>query len=163
MNDEHEPPYADPPTISGVHFLTCRTIWYDYQKPEAGFGLGGLYVSIEPPGESRFPFRLDRVFVYCQLFGDPGEYRLRVRLVCLESTEDGDLEETQLGVNGEPREFSMPAGRPAVISGIEYVDELAFPIGPVSFGKPGLYEYQLRVDGLEEPISRERVMVRGHS
>lgn len=155
------PPFDDSRELRGLHFLTCRSVWFDYQRPENGFGLAGIYVNIERSEGMEFPIRLDRVFVYCQLWGDPGEYELRVRLVKLETDGDGEPVEIQVGEFGESREFPMPPGRPAVVSGIEYVDEVAFPIGPVAFPKPGLYEYQIWADGIDSPIVRERVMAWG--
>lgn len=157
---EEAPPYEDPPKVFGVHFLTCRSIWFDNRRPEMGFGLAGIYTNIEPPDGVPYPILVDRVFIYCQLWGDPGEYRLRVRLVKLDTEAEGEIVESHLGRQGEPREFLMPRGRPAVVSGIEYVDEIAFPIHSVPFREPGLYEYQLWADGIDEPIARERVMAR---
>lgn len=112
-----------------------------------------------PDGQT-FPVLLDRVFVYFQLWGDPGEYRLRVRLVRIRTTDDGEEEEVQLGTDGEPREFPLPTARPLAVSGLNYVEEFAYPIGPVPFREPGLYEYQLWADGFDEPVTRERVLAR---
>jgi len=154
------PPYRDPVGLHGVHLLTCRSIWYEPAKQEAGVGIAGIYIHVEPPDGFQFPFRLDRVFVYFQLFGDVGEYRVRIRLVRLLAGDAGDLEEIQLGIDGSPREFEMPTPRPAEISGLNYLDFFTFPIGPVPFREPGLYEYQLWADGFEEPIAREWVLAR---
>jgi len=156
-SDEAPLDYEDPAELRGVHLLTCRRIWFDNQKAEAGFGLAGIITHIVPPEGYQYPFRLDRVFVYSQLWGDAGEYRLRVRLVKIVTSEDDKEEEMHLGPNGNPREFPMPAQRPAVVTGLEYVEQVAFPIGPVPFREAGLYEFQLWADGIDQPISRERV------
>ncbi len=56
--------------------------------------------------------------------------------------------------------FPCPTQRPVAISGLKYMEEFAYPIGPVPFREAGLYEYQLWADGFDEPIARERVMAR---
>ena len=160
MNDDEPPAYAEPPELHGRHLLTCRTIWYDPRRPEAGFSLGGVYVHVEPPEGDSFPIRLDLVFIYFQLRGDQGEYRLRIRFVSIVVNDDGDEEEIQLGRNGEPREFSMPGTRLVSVSGIEYVEQIVFRIGPIPFADAGLYEYQLWAEGYGKPITRERVLAR---
>jgi hypothetical protein len=116
------------------------------------FSLGGLHTHLDLPDGRTFPVLLDRVFVYFQLWGDPGEYRLRVRLVRIQMTADGE-EEAQLGADGEPREFPIPTARPVAVPGLNYVEEFAYPIGPVPFREAGLYEYQLWADGTDEPIA----------
>jgi hypothetical protein len=164
MNDDIDaddpPAYSDPPTIYSRHFLTCRSIWYDKKRPEAGFSLGGIFSEIQPIDDFDFPLRLEKIYVFTQLYGDPGEYRLRIRLVKIETTEDDETEEVQLGNEGQPREFQLPSQRPVVISGIEFVEAIAFPIGPVPFFEAGLYEYQLWADGIPEPLARERILAR---
>jgi len=161
QNDPEEPtPYREPPELQGFHLLTHRTFWFDNRRPEAGFSIAGIYTHIEPPEGFSFPFRLDRVFVYFQLWGDPGIYRPRIRLVRVSITDDDEEEEIHLGTAGEPREFPMPPPHLVEITGLNYVDEVAFPIGPVPFREAGLYEFQLWADGVGSPIARERVLAR---
>ncbi len=77
----------------------------------------------------------------------------------VESAEDNEVE-VQLGRDGSPREFRPPTTRPFEFSGLNFVEEFAFPIGLVPFKEAGTYEFQLWVDGLEEPLARERVLAR---
>jgi hypothetical protein len=75
-------------------------------------------------------------------------------------TEDDEEIEVHLGRNGEPREFPTPGQRSVPVSELEYINEIAFPIGPVPFVEPGTYEFQLWADGYDEPIAVERVLAR---
>jgi hypothetical protein len=154
------PDFQDPPDVFVAHFLTCSSIWFDPQRSNPRFDLGGIFVHVEPPEGITFPFRLDRIFIYFQLWGEPGEYRVRVRLVLIHTTGSGEETEMQLGPWGEPREFPMPGQRSIVVTEIEYVQQVTFPISRVPFREPGVYEYQLWVDGIDEPIARERVLAR---
>jgi len=158
-NGDEPTPYRDPVGLHGVHLLTCRSLWHDAQRTDGAFGLAGIMTHIEPSEEASFPVSLNRVFVYVQLWGDAGEYTLRIRLVRV-ILEDDDEVEVQIGMNDEPREYPLPSRRPVVVSGLNYVDELGFPIGPVAFPEPGLYEYQLIAEGIKSPIARERVLAR---
>lgn len=154
---DEPPPYQDPVGLHGVHLLTCRSIWYDPEKSEP-FALGGIYTHLDLPDGSAYPVRLNRMFVYFQLWGDPGEYQLRVRLVRIETDANNEEVEIQLGENAYPREFPLP--RICPITGLAYVEEFAYAIGHVPFGVAGIYEYQLWADGIDEPIARERILAR---
>jgi len=151
---------ADNPAVSSRHFFLFRTLWYDSMKPELGIAFAGLYSEIAPPDGMSFPIRLDRMFVYFQLWGDVNDYRLWIRLVEISMDEFGAVSVVQLGRDGSPREFRPPTNRPFAISGVNFVEEFAFPIGPVPFRYAGLYEFQLWVDGVEEPIGTERILAR---
>jgi hypothetical protein len=153
-------PYRDPVGLHGAHLLTCHHIWNDPERSGAGFGLGGVYTHFDLPDGQTFPILAEQMWVYFQLWGDVGEYRLRTRLVRIRTTEDDEEEEVQLGPDGEPREFPMPPRRPVLVSGLNYMEEAAYLIGPVPFREAGLYEYQLWADGFDTPIARERVMAR---
>lgn len=107
-NDDEPMSYRDPVGLHGVHLLTCRALWYDAQRTDGAFGLAGIMTHIEPSEEASFPVSLNRVFVYVQLWGDAGEYTLRIRLVRV-ILEDDDEVEVQLGMNDEPREYPLPS------------------------------------------------------
>ena len=148
--DDDPPPYRDPLGLHGVHLLTCLSLWRSGRADES-FDLAGILTHIEPPEGRSFPVVLDRVFVYVQLWGDPGEYSLRVRLVRVRVSDD-DEEELQLGENDEPREFPLPSARTVELSGLNYVDELGFPIGPVPFRAilRGIEDRKLTNSGYEQ-------------
>jgi len=159
--DDELPESSDALTPYCPHLLTCRTIWYDpITHPDAPFGLGGVYSHMEATDGRSFPLIFNRIFVYFQLSGQAGDYRLRLRLVKIESAAYSELEEVevQLGDHGEPREFPLP--RLCTISGHDFAEEYAFEMNQVPFPEIGLYEYQLWLDDNEEPIARERVIAR---
>ena len=147
------------PQARGSVFLLGRAVWHDPAKPVNPFGLNGIITQIVPPEGMDFPYRVDRLFAYAQLSGDPGEYRLWVRLVRI-SQPRYDEEEVQLGIVGEPADFPMPGTRVFEISGLNFVDEIAFPIFRIEFPHPAVYEFQLWATGGDEPISRTRIQAR---
>jgi hypothetical protein len=155
-------PYREPLNLLGGKLLTFRAVWYDHRKPEEGYTVSGIYTHVQPPEGFTFPFRLTRVFVYFQVWGDEGDYRFRIRLVRLVASDenDGEEEEIHLGPNGNPLEYVMLSPRNFEVTGLNYVDEVAFPIGPVRSEVAGLYEYQVWADGIEDAIARERVLAR---
>lgn len=148
-------PDADPerPELFCRHLILCRTIWYDAGNPDEGYSLGRVIVHIRPPEGHGFGYLEPRLFLYVQLFGDPGEYTVRVRLARIETTEDSDVE----GNEGE-----MPEWGPwdVAVTGDSYVESFGIPLVRVPFDGPGVYEFQLWADGFGEPVARERVEAR---
>ncbi len=147
----------DEPNLYCPRLLICRSIWYDGRHTERGFSLGGLYANVAPPEGDGYPFRIERLFVYAQLWGDVGEYSVRIRFVRIELQGYDEEIEVQLGDDGEARVYPMPTHRPVTVGDRNRIEEFAFAIGPVPFTAPGLYEFQLRVDGLDHPVGRERI------
>ena len=143
-----------------AHFLICRAIWYDHAKPELGFSLGGVFTHIEPPGGAAFPLRMERVFAYVSYWGEPGEYRFRIRVVRVESHGYDEEEEIPLGLNGEHRDFFWPSQRSAELTGLNNVDELSFHVGPIPIAGPGTYEFQLFLEDEDVILARERILAR---
>ena len=148
------------PELHGAVLLVCRSLWYDHRYPERGYGLAGMLTHFESPDGSDFPQRVERMFVYAQLWGTPGEYRLWVRLVRVDKVGYDEEVEVQLGAGGQPRNFPMPTSRPMEISGLNFIDEVAFPIESVPFGDVGVYEFQLWSDVSAEAIARYRIQAR---
>lgn len=146
--------------LHGAVLLVCRSIWFDRNRPDQGYGMAGILTHLEPPGGSDFPQRVERLFVYTQLWGVPGEYRLRMRLVRIESVGYDDEEEVQLGEDDSPFEFGMPSPRPVEISGLNFLDEVAFPIFAIPIPEVGVYEFQLWVEGSDRPVGSYRIQAR---
>jgi hypothetical protein len=92
--------------------------------------------------------------------GETGEYRFRIRLVRIEKQGYDEEVEVPLGIGGVYKDFDSPFGRPFELTGLNYVDEMAFPIDALRINDPGLYEFQLFVEGMDEPIARERILAR---
>ena len=101
-----------PPELHCRHLIVCRAIWFDPTKPEDDFSLGRLAVRLTIGGTDRFPVRIPLLFLFAQLFGTPGEYRVFFRLVRIDRSDLGEDVEAQLGGDGEPLEFHIP--RPVV-------------------------------------------------
>jgi hypothetical protein len=160
MNDETDDDF-EPLQLFADKLVSFRAVWYDHRRPAYGYTLSGIYTHVEPPPGFTFPFRIPKVFIYFQVWGDIGEYRFRIRLVRLSPpNEDNETEDVQLGRHGEPREFPIPTLRPVEVTGLNYVDEIPFFLENVPFDTPGIYEYQLWAEGIDRPIARERIQAR---
>jgi hypothetical protein len=155
MADEDPPPFADAPELRGYVMLVARNLWHN----AGGFGVGGILTHIEPPEGMTFPFRLERVIVYAQLWGDPGEYVFRVRLVRIERTGYDEEVESEADV-GTPWETPLVTPRPLEVTGLNYLDEIAFPIFRVPVPETGVYEFQLWAEGIDQPVAFARVHAR---
>ena len=44
--------------------------------------------------------------------------------------------------------------------GLNYLDELAFPIPAVPVPDTGVYEFQLWAEGIDEPVASARILAR---
>jgi len=146
-----------------AHFLLCRKIWYNNTKPEEGFSLLGVLAHFDLPDGVEYPLRYERLFVYLQLWGETGEYRFRIRLVRIESLGYlgyDEAMEVPLGIGGENKDFHSPFGRPFELTGLNYVDEMALTLESIRINDPGLYEFQLFAEGIDEPLARERILAR---
>lgn len=148
------------PKLHCPHLLLCRSIWFDASRPERGFSLGGVRTALAPSDRRQFPFGVERLFAYAQLWGEPGEYHLRIRVVRIKVDEYDEVVEVELGADEEPLEFRTPNNRPYEITGLNYVEEFALAVGPLVFPVPGVYEFQLWANDDEFPVARERVHVR---
>jgi len=146
-----------PPEWFCRHLIACRTLWFDPAKPDEGFSLGRLVVRLTAESADHFPLRIDRLFLFAQIYGTPGEYPVSIRLVRVDRSDLGEESESHLGLDGEPLEFRVP--RPVVVSGLLLVDAFAVPLVNVTFPTPGLYEFQLWREGIDDPIAAERLEV----
>lgn len=145
--------------ITCRHLLLCKTAWYDPTKSEE-FSLGRVIVHLFSDDGS-FPTVFDRLFLYGQLFGTPGEYRVRIRLVRIEQEGYDEEVEVELEFKGKPSEWGP--NRPLVVSDEAYVEQFAVPLISLYIPAAGLYEIQLLLEGYSEPIGRERFSAREKS
>jgi hypothetical protein len=139
------------PAVFCSHLLVCHTIWYDNTNFDAGFTLQRVVVHLRPSEGQAFPFRVRRLFVFAQLHGTPGEYIVRVRFMRVGIDDEGEETMTELAQHG-PAEIALP--------GDSYAECFAFPFHNVPFTDEGEYEFQLWVDGFDEPLGRERIHAR---
>ena len=80
--DAFDPDAADGSrNLACPHFIACHAVRYDNTDADAGYTLERVIVHARPRDAHGFPFRVDRLFVFAQLHGTPGDYALRVRLL----------------------------------------------------------------------------------
>lgn len=106
--DDFDPESADDSrSLVCSTLLACHTIWYDNTNPDAGYSLGRVIVHVRSPAPYGFPLRVFRTFLFAQLHGTPDEYVLRVRMVRIGATEEGEEVEVPLRDFG-PWEIAIP-------------------------------------------------------
>jgi hypothetical protein len=157
MSEEEDVPEYRDRYVYCPHLLLCRSVWFDNRQPERGFSLAGIHKNLPEPDDG-LPLVMFGRFVYFQIFGTPGEYFPRIRIVRVIKT-DYDEEEVQLGEHDEPLEYSMPTTRPVELNELSFVDEHAFRIDELVFHDKGIYELQLWIDGFDEPAGTERIRI----
>lgn len=138
------------------HFILCKTVWYDPAVPD-DFSFGHVIIHLRAPS-GLYPARYERLFAHFQLYGTPGEYSFRIRLVRIDAEGYDGEEEIQLGQDGEPLEW--PGRRPVVVSADDFVDPFAVPLKDVDIQEAGVYEFQLWIDDFDDAIARERIQAR---
>jgi hypothetical protein len=149
--DEYDPDATgDSRYLACSHFIACHGVRYDDTDPDAGSTLERVIVHARPSDGNGFPFRLSRLFVFAQLFGTPGEYTLRVRLLRIGVVDDEEIVETR-------RDFGP---KTVAITGENYVECFAIAVADVWSPEPSVYEFQLWADGFDEPLARERIQAR---
>lgn len=149
---ENDPNAADHSRrLACAHFIACYGVRYDSADADAGHTLERVIVQVRPRDGNGFPFRVARLFVYAQLFGTTGDYAIRVHLLRIGTSDEGETVLTR-------REFGPMAIQ---ITGENYVEGFAIPLADVWFAEPGVYEFQLWADGFDDPLAGERVQARG--
>lgn len=89
MTDPDAELLFEPPELFCRHLLVCRTIWYESGNPDDGYSLTRVIIHVHPPEGQEYGYSEPRLFGYAQLFGTPGEYTIRVRLIRIHLDEDG--------------------------------------------------------------------------
>jgi hypothetical protein len=75
MTDPDEPP------IQARHLLVCKQVDYDPYDPDgAHYSLRGLYVSLRPADDIGYPLCAESLWLFAQLYGEPGRYITRIAL-----------------------------------------------------------------------------------
>lgn len=150
--DEYDPEATDDwRNLACAHFIACHAVRYDELDADAGHTLERVTVHVRPRDGNGFPFCVRRLFVYGQLHGTPGDYAIRVQMLRIGVSDEGETVLTR-------REFGPMAIQ---VSGENYVEGFAIPLADVWFAEPGIYEFQLWADGFDDPLARERVQARG--
>lgn len=134
------------PHISARHLVVCREVVYDPLDAEAPYSLRGLLTALRPDDDYGYPWCLELVCLFAQLFGEPGRYVVRIELVRI--SEDGSDVGTAATVYG-------PA--PVWVRVGEFVEWAWFMLTYVPFPEPGLYEFRLVLDGYDGVLASERL------
>jgi hypothetical protein len=131
------------------HFLACRFFWHDDKR---GYSLSSLIITVAPEVGDDYPFLEPRVFLYLQLFGAPGDYILRLRLVKIDLTDYGEEVEQIVEERGPWR---------IQVSGDEFVESCVFELkGGLGIQEPGVYDLGIWIDGEDALLASERILAR---
>lgn len=132
------------------HFIACHDVRYDALDADAGCTLERVIVHVRPSDGKGYPLRLERMCLFAELFGVPGDYTLHVRMLRIRVTDDGEVVQAR-------RDFNS---RAVELSGENYVECVVWVLPDVWFSEPSVYEFQLWADGFDEPLARERIAAR---
>jgi hypothetical protein len=141
------------PLLHCARLLACGGIEADVTNPDAGYTLRNVLVHVRPADRGGLPFMTPIIWLFAQLYGDPGEYTLRVRMVAIDQDEDGEAVEVGVPAEFGPWDIEMPGEG-------NYVECFGLPLEDVWFPAPGVYEFQLWADGVEGMLYNERVEAR---
>jgi hypothetical protein len=144
-------PEDSDPTVFCSHLLVCHTIWYDNTNVDSGCSLLRIVVHIRPSEGQAFPFRVRRLFLFAQLSGTSAEYLVRVRFLRIGIDDEGEETTTELQHYG-PWEVFIP--------GDNYAECFCLLVENIPFPDEGVFEFQLWIDGFDEPLGRERIQAR---
>ena len=139
---------GDDAILHARHLLVCREVLRDPFAPGAAYSLRGLVVFLQPNDDIGYPLAAESLVLFAQVFGDAGQYDFWVDLVFVE--DDGS--ESHVTTYG-PMAASVRPG--------QFVEALTFPISNVPFPQPGIYEFRLRRDAVQEPLATERLLLKG--
>lgn len=127
----------------------CRAVDYNPFDPEAPYTLRGVVNYIRPEDDYGYPLCVETLWIYAELYGEPGRYYARALLTRVD--DDGE----DVG-----RPVTLFDQRPAVARLGAFVSGVRFRLSHVVFGTPGVYEFRLLLDGFDEPLASERVLLR---
>jgi hypothetical protein len=67
-------PDAGLPPIQARHLIACEDVLYDPGRPDAPYSIRGVFASIRPPDDFGYPLTIEIIWLFVQLFGEPGRY-----------------------------------------------------------------------------------------
>lgn len=138
---------TDDATLHARHLLVCHEVLHDPLVSGAAYSLRGLVVHLRPNDDIGYPFAAESLALFAQVFGDAGRYDFWVDLILVEDDE-GESHVSTFG----------PIA--AVVRPGQFVDAVAIPLWEVPFPRPGIYEFRLRRDSVEEPLASERLLLK---
>lgn len=134
--------------IQARHLMLCRRVDYNPEEAEAPYTLHKVVNYFRPTDDYGFPICVETLWLYAELFGEPGRYLAWVGLVPLD--EDGE----ETGPVTVIRWLTPVHVRPG-----KFVTGLRLLLVQVPFEAAGLYEVRIMLDGFDESIVAERVYV----
>ncbi|MGL6094279.1 MAG: hypothetical protein ACRC7O_00575 [Fimbriiglobus sp.] len=136
----------DEPPIYCRHLLLCREVVYDPLNNDTPYSLYSMIYDFRPDSDYWYPICAEAVWVFAELFGQAGRYRVRIDVVPL--NEDG-------ADAGPP--ILTRAEIPVRLRPGYFVDPARFRLRQVMFDAPGVYEFRLTLEGFTEPLAATRV------
>jgi hypothetical protein len=133
--------------ISARNLMLCRQVSFDRSNPESPYTLVNVLTQIALPTPSQ-SFLAQPINLYVEYFGPPGFYEVWIDMVALGYDVYGEpTEVTSYG----PFVLELIAGR--------YVNSRFYCLRYVPFPSGGVYEFQLRVAGVFEPLATQSLFV----
>ncbi len=141
----------DEPDINARHLLLCREVVFDSNQPESPYTLRGMLTAIRMI--KSFPSTTDEpVYLYVEYFGSAGYYEAWFDVEHLLYNGDGENDgEEPVGSYGP---FDLKLFPEMFVHSRFYVlRRVPYPIA-------GIYEFRLRIAGIEEPLITQRLFVK---
>lgn len=138
---------GDPP-IHARHLLVCREVVYDPLDGETPYSLRGLLTKLRPDDDYGYPWCVEQVYLFAQLYGEPGRYMARIELVPLR--EDGADARPPVSIYGPV---------PVRVRDGSFVDGVWFTLARTPFDAPAVYEFRLLLDGYPDPLAAEYILL----
>ena len=133
--------------ISARNLMLCRRVLFDRTNTESPYTLINVLTQIALPSPSQ-GFLAQPINLYVEYFGPPGHYEVWIDMVALGYNVYG--EPTEVASYG-PFVLELVAGR--------YVNSRFYCLSYVPFPSGGVYEFQLRVAGVFDPLVTQTLFV----
>ena len=133
------------PVLSARHLLVCEEVIAHETDAKTLYSLENLVITVglTPP---KFPFCIEKLHLFFQLFGTPGEYSVWFDLVFVD-----DIQRTTTRVcKCPPRTLNVLPD--------SFVTAFGVPVFHLIFDRPGTYEFRLWVEGFDGPLLEERIL-----
>ncbi len=133
--------------IGARNLMVCRQMTYDANDAVAPYSLNHVLARIRRVVPTSL-LVAQPVYLYAEFFGEPGEYEIWIDLV--EIGYDGDSGGIEVTTYG-PFDLALFPGA--------FVSSRFYCLKHVPFPGVGLFEFQLKVAGVFEPLLTHRIYV----
>ena len=138
---------TDDAPLHARHLLVCLGVTRDPFASGAAYSLQSLVVFLRPNDDIGYPFAAESLVLFAQVFGDAGQYDFWVDLFLVEDDEG----ESHISTFGPILGIVRPG---------QFVEAVVLPLWKIAFPRPGIYEFRLRRDSVEEPFASERLLLK---